>query len=63
MGEQAARQGSEMNELVSIVVDGVKAIADRNPEFMKSIVVPLVEAGRQVLAEAESSDEAAGEAD
>jgi hypothetical protein len=63
MGSQAERSGSDMKELIETVVDGIKAMASRNPEFMKLIVVPLIDAGRQVLADAESPGEAAGEAD
>jgi hypothetical protein len=63
MGSQAARGGSDMNELIDTVVDGIKAMAGRNPEFMKLIAAPLIDAGRHVLADAESPDEAAGEAD
>jgi hypothetical protein len=62
MGGQAVTEGSEMKELVKNVVDGIRTIATRNPDFMKSIVVPIIEAGRQVLDEAESPGKA-GEAD
>lgn len=63
IGNQAASGDSDMSELIDTVVDGVKAMADRNPQFMKLIVAPLIDAGRQVLADAESPGEAAGEAD
>jgi hypothetical protein len=63
MADQAAQSGSDMNELINTVVENVKTMAGRNPEFMKRVVVPLIDAGRQVLADAESPDEAAGEAD
>ena len=54
MGDQATREGSEMNELVKTVVGGMRTLAIQNPEFMKSVAVPLIEAWRQILAEAES---------
>jgi len=54
MGDQAMREGSEMNELVKTVVGGMRTLATQNPELMQSVAVPLIEAWRQILAEAES---------
>jgi hypothetical protein len=57
LGEQAAREGSEINTLVSGLAEGIRTLASENPDFMRSFVVPLVEAGRLVLAEAEAAGE------
>ncbi len=49
-GGEAAREGSETSAAVKKLADGVRDIASRNPEFMKSVVAPLVEAGKAALA-------------
>lgn len=57
LGEQAGREGSEINTLVKGLTEGVRTLASENPEFMRSFVAPLVEAGRLVLAAAEVAGE------
>ncbi len=60
LGARAAREGSEARRLVRGVSRSVRAIADENPEFMTQIVVPLVAAGREVLARAEADSTGKG---
>ncbi len=59
MGKEASREGSETNLAVRRMVDGIKEIAGENPDFMKAVVAPLVEAGRAVLAGTEAAGEGA----
>jgi hypothetical protein len=51
LGAQAVKEGSEARQLVSGIADSVRAIASENPDFMKEIVAPLVDAGRDALAQ------------
>ncbi len=50
LGKEASREGSEMNRAVRRLAAGVRQVAADNPEFMGSVVAPLVEAGRDALA-------------
>jgi len=50
LGREAAREGSETNLAVRKLADGIRQVASENPDFMKEVVSPLVEAGRQALA-------------
>jgi hypothetical protein len=63
LGAQAVRDGSEARRLVKGLAEGMRAVASENPEFMREVVIPLVEAGREALAqaEAEAASEAEGE--
>lgn len=61
LGAEAVKEGSEARRLVAGLAAGMKAIASENPEFMRQVVVPLVEAGRQALAEAEAAQQGESE--
>lgn len=52
-GKEAQREGSEVREAVARLARGIREIAAENPEFVNSVVSPLVEAGRQALADAQ----------
>ncbi len=58
LGREASREGSEMNLAVGRLAEGVKRIAAENPDFMQSVVAPLVDAGRDALAGAGTTQEA-----
>lgn len=64
LGAQAVKEGSEARRLVMGIAESVRAVAGENPEFMQEVVVPLVEAGREALAQAEADaiSEVEGEA-
>jgi hypothetical protein len=49
-GREAAREGSETSVAVKKLAHGMRDIASENPEFMKAVVAPLVEAGKAALA-------------
>ena len=51
------RDGSETRRLVAGITKSVREIARENPEFMREVVVPLVDAGREALAAAEADGE------
>ncbi|MHB8896786.1 MAG: hypothetical protein ACYC99_16650 [Candidatus Geothermincolia bacterium] len=55
LGAQAVKEGSEARRLVRGLADSMRAIAGENPEFMQEVVVPLVAAGREALAQAEAA--------
>jgi len=57
LGNEAAREGSETSKLVKGLVEGMRAVSKESPEFMQSMVVPLVEAGRQAIAGIEAAGE------
>jgi len=57
LGREAGRGGSETSMFVKGLADSIRAIAIDNPEFMKDVVVPLVEAGRDALARAEGGSD------
>jgi len=61
LGSQAVKEGSEARRLVRGLADSMRAIAEENPEFMKAVVVPLVEAGREAIAQAEAETISEGE--
>lgn len=54
LGAQAVKEGSEARRLVRGLAHNMRAIAGDNPEFMQEVVVPLVAAGREALAQAEA---------
>lgn len=58
LGREASREGSEVNLAVGRLADGVKRIASDNPEFVQSVVAPLVAAGKAALAGAGTTQEA-----
>lgn len=58
LGKEASREGSEMNQAVKRLAAGVRQVAADNPEFMSSVVAPLVEAGRDALAGGGTAGEA-----
>jgi len=62
LGAQAVREGSEARRLVRGLAESMRAIADENPEFMQEVVVPLVAAGREALAQAEAAEDGQGDA-
>ncbi len=59
LGDEAAREGSEINLAVRKMADGIREIASENPDFMQAVVAPLVEAGRAALAGTEAAGEGA----
>lgn len=61
MGSQAVKEGSEARRLVRGIAQSMRAIASENPEFMQEVVVPLVAAGREALAQAEAEAVVQGE--
>ncbi|HEY5493149.1 MAG TPA: hypothetical protein VIK15_01030 [Candidatus Anoxymicrobiaceae bacterium] len=63
LGAEAVREGSEARRLVAGIAESVRQIAGENPEFMQEVAVPLVDAGREALAAAESGGAAGEEED
>lgn len=49
-GREAAVEGSQTSIAVKKLAHGMRDIASENPEFMKAVVAPLVEAGKAALA-------------
>jgi hypothetical protein len=50
LGKEAAREGSETSATVQKIAEGIHRVAAENPDFIREVVAPLVEAGRQALA-------------
>lgn len=50
IGGEASSEGSGTAKLVKGLADGIRDVGKENPDFMKSVVAPLVEAYRQALA-------------
>jgi hypothetical protein len=63
LGAQAVKDGSEARQLIKGIADSIRAIASENPEFMKEVVVPLVDAGRDAIAQVEGGPPESAEGD
>jgi len=48
-------EGAETAGLVESLAESIRAVARENPEFIRNVVIPLVQAGRDALAIAEES--------
>ena len=55
LGSEAVKEGSETRRLVRGLSSSMREIAGENPEFMREVVAPLVDAGRQALADSEAA--------
>jgi hypothetical protein len=53
LGAQAEQEGSATQRAVAALADGIRAAARENPAFVRSVVAPLLAAGRDALAIAE----------
>ena len=49
LGREAAREGSGTNVAVGRLAEGIKEIAARNPDLMRAVAAPLLEAFRQAF--------------
>lgn len=52
-GEQAAQPDSSTAKTVRSLAEGIKEIAAKHPDFIGNVVKPLVEAGREAIADKE----------
>ena len=57
LGREAAREGSGTNAAVGRLAEGIKEIAARNPDLMRAVAAPLLEAFRQAFAGPEAGRE------
>ena len=57
LGAEAARGDTGAGEAVSKLADGISRIIRDNPEFVSSVVAPLVDAARLALADVEAAGE------
>jgi hypothetical protein len=48
-GETAAQKGSRTNELVKNISEGIQKVSSDNPQFMDSVVSPLLESWRKAV--------------
>jgi hypothetical protein len=55
LGASAADDASETRRLAAGLTDAVRTVASENPEFMQQVVLPLMAAGREALADAEAA--------
>jgi hypothetical protein len=51
LGSESVREGSETQRLVRGIIESIRQVASENPEFMTGVIEPLLEAGREVLAD------------
>jgi hypothetical protein len=49
MGESAASKDSQMSALVTSVTNGIDKVASENPQFIQSVVNPLVDSWRRAV--------------
>jgi len=50
-------EGTETAGLVESLAESIRAVAKENPRFVKNVIVPLVQAGRDALAVAEEDED------
>lgn len=55
-GREAAREGSDANRAVAELARALKELAAENPEFMRSVALPLIEAGKRAISAAGGSE-------
>jgi len=56
IGREAAREGSDTAAAINKLSEGIRGVAEKNPDFMRAAIAPLVEAGREALRTVETGE-------